>query len=495
MVTGSIPLEAFGPPPEYESRLKRNATGPVHNHYYTQPREVPWYRRKRFFYPAVGLSVFIVITCAVVLGVVLKLESARKSDTTGDDDISSTTALTSQTQPISLGASSTTRRNSTQHTVTAVLSTPSTQYTPTSTTTEAQETATPFIMSDKSQLASLLVRKEGDSGQERRLLVFQEDTGHLLITEWVNRTVTHFRINEKLESSAPEPKPGTPLAMEADRTGSVHLFYLSQTNLISQVSEAESGIWKPGEVTDERGSIRTSSSSGLSAAWHKGRRTPDLLVLAYDNPSQELQLAIADNPVDRNAWYIANVTSVFAESVPGQSNMPCYSLAGDWYDKRSKSGDEEPPTLLIGVVDKNTVVPWDCTIDFWPPPDVQVQCKKAERAFADAKGDGLGLSPLPRQLLWVRHPRQPDEQDDSTDGYDFTLLSTDGSNVVRENLVGGSRVRNTSLGFMAKSPITAMSATSEGLVGKFRVGRAARWPAGVERDECGEGYNDSRTRQ
>ncbi|KAK9441484.1 hypothetical protein VB005_06124 [Metarhizium brunneum] len=455
MATGNIPLEAFGPPPEYEGRLKRNVAGPVHNHYYTQPAEVPWYRRKRFCYPAVGLLVFTVITCAVVLGVVLKLESARKSDTTTSDDISSTTALGSQTEANSLGASSTTRRTSTELTVSV---TPvSSTYTPPSTTTEVQETATPFIMSDKSQLASLLVRK-GDSGQERRLLVLQEDTGHLAVTEWANRTVTRFRISEKLDSSAPEPKPGTPLAMEADQTGSVHLFYLSQTNLISHVSEAAAGRWKAGEVTDERGGIRTSSSSGLSAAWHRGRRTPDLLVLAYDDASQELRLAMADNPVGRNAWYVANVTSVLAESVPGQSNMPCYSLAGDWRDKRFKSDDDGQgrPTLLIGVVDKNEVVAWDCAIDFWPPPDVQVQCDKAEGAFADAKGDGLGLSPVPKQLLWV----QPHEQD----GYDFTLLSTDGSNLVRENLVGASAVRNTSLGFVAKSPIAAMSATSEGLV-------------------------------
>lgn len=78
------------------------------------------------------------------------------------------------------------------------------------------------------------------------------------------------------------------------------------------------------------------------------------------------------------------------------------------------------------------------------------------RALLDAKGDGLGLSPVPKQLLWL----QPHEQD----RYDFTLLSTDGSNLVRENLVGASAVRNTSLGFVAKSPIAAMSATSEGLV-------------------------------
>lgn len=324
---------------------------------------------------------FTVITCAVVLGVVLKLESARKSDTTASDDISSTTALGSQTEPNSLGMSSTTRRTSTELTVS--MTPVSSTYTPPSTTTEVQETATPFIMSDKSQLASLLVRK-GDSGQERRLLVLQEDTGHLAVTEWANRTVTRFRISEKLDSSAPEPKPGTPLAMEADQTGSVHLFYLSQTNLISHVSEAAAGRWKAGEVTDERGGIRTSSSSGLSAAWHRGRRTPDLLVLAYDDASQELRLAMADDPVGRNAWYVANVTSVLAESVPGQSNMPCYSLAGDWRDKRFKSDDEGQgrPTLLIGVVDKNEVVAWNCAIDFWPPPDVQVQCDKAEGAFA-----------------------------------------------------------------------------------------------------------------
>ncbi|KHN97200.1 uncharacterized protein MAM_04797 [Metarhizium album ARSEF 1941] len=463
MATGSIPLEALGPPPEYENRLKRGVMGPIHNHYYTHDRELPWYRRKRVFYPAAGLLVLIVITCAVVVGVVLKLESARKSDTMEGDDISSTMAPLSRTGPISLGASAATSRGSTALASTAALSTRSTGHVPTPTAAEARETATPFTMSDKSQLASLLVG-EGGSGQERRLLVLQEDTGHLYITEWTSRTVNHFRIHEKLGTSAPEPKPGTPLAMETDQTGLVHLFYLSQTNLISQVSETEAGRWKAAEVTDERGSIRTSSCSGLSTTWHRGKTGPDLLVLAFDNPSQELQLAVAESPADRGAWFTANVTSVLMDSVPGQSNMPCYALAGDWYDKRPVTKGEASPRILIGVVEENEVVPWDCTIDFWPPPDVQVRCGKTERAFADTKGDGLALSPVPRQLLWLRNSRRHDGQDDSADEHDFILLSADGSNLVRENLIGSGNARDTSSGFAAASPITAMSATSDGLV-------------------------------
>ncbi|OAA45425.1 hypothetical protein NOR_03214 [Metarhizium rileyi] len=463
--SSSIPLETFGPPPDYEQRRKRGTAASIHNHYYTQAQTRPWYRRKRFFYPAVGLLAFIAITCAVVLGVVLKLESIKKSNRGEIDNASSTTMLQNPTESTIFAVLSTERPSPTKNTIPTVSPTPSTKHTRTSTTTEVKETATPFAMSDKSQLASLLVKK-GDSGQERRLLVLQEDNDDLFVTEWANSTVNHVRVKETLGSSASQPKSGTPLAMEADPSGSIHLFYLSQTNLISHVYETEGGRWKAGDVTDERGSIRTSSSSSLSAAWHKGRRTPELLILAYDNPSQKLQLAVTDSPVDRNAWYIADVTSVAVDSVPGQSNMPCYSLAGDWYSRGLRTDDGELQRLLIGVVEHEQVVPWECTVDFWPPPDIQVQCSKAEKAFIDAKGDGLGLNPIPKQLLWLRNPRQPRGQDEdgSTGEYDFTLLSIDGSDRVRENSVGPGKARDTGPGFRTKSPITAMSATSEELV-------------------------------
>jgi hypothetical protein len=234
--------------------------------------------------------------------------------------------------------------------------------------------------------------KQSASGRGRRLLVRQEYTNDLVVSEWTENIVTHHRIKERVASSAAKPKPGTPLALQVDTTGLLHLFYLSQTNLISHIYETEAGKWKSGEVTDERGSIRTSSSSSLSTARHKGTGTPDLLILAYDDASQKLQLAIADNPADRNAWYLAEVTSVAVESVPGQSNVPCYSLAGDM---ESSGGEDGGQKLLIGVLEKDEVVAWECAIDFWPPPDIQVKCGKSNTTLAGEYSPSDGTAALP----------------------------------------------------------------------------------------------------
>lgn len=235
-------------------------------------------------------------------------------------------------------------------------------------------------MSDKSQLASVFVKGEDDV-KDRRILVRQENTDYLHFTEWTNGTTNYYRMKDKLGSDTTRPKTGTPLTMIADEKGLLHLFYLSKVNIICYVHETKVGLWKEGEVKTEKGTIRTSSTSGLFTTWHTGRNTPHLLVVAYDNPSQMLQLAIINSPSEKDAWYVADVTSVAVKPAPGQSNIPCYALAGDWHSKSSKRDADGSQNLLVGLLEENEVVAWECSLDYWPPPDLQVKCHKGEKAF------------------------------------------------------------------------------------------------------------------
>lgn len=359
MATGSVPLQDLGPPPEYESSPKKGTMDSIHNHYYTQYPQKPWYRRKRFFYPLIGVVLLVVITCATVLGVMLKDKPANDSTEDTKTVISPSSGLL--TSPP--GSPTTGGKQSSSPT-----------------TTKARATATPFTIADNSQLATAFAKNK-DARLDRRLMIRQEDTEDLHVTEWVNGTINRYRIKERVASLGAEAKSGTPIALEVDSKGLAHLFFLGKTNIISYMYEKEAGKWESGEVANEKGAIRTSSSSSLSTAWHKGRNTPELLVVAYDNPSQKLQLAITDSPTDRASWYLTDVTSVAVEPVAGQSNLPCYSLAGDWYNKTTKTDKDGFQYLLIGVLQKNEVVPWECAIDFWPPPDVQIQCRQADKAF------------------------------------------------------------------------------------------------------------------
>lgn len=371
----TIPLETLGSPPEYEKGSKSGVAEAIHNHYYTQNQPRPWYSRKRYFYPAIGTLVFIVVACAVVLGVVLKLESDKKAAAINHDNATTTESTTSSVMPTTTFSSS----------INTTISTTSFSHEPTATSTSTEEASAEVIptvlaMSDKSQLASVFIKRE-DAVKYRRILVRQENTDHLHLTEWTNGTTNYYRMKDKLGPDAIKPKTGTPLTMIADEKGLLHLFYLSRTNIISYVHETKVGQWKEGEVKTEKGTIRTSSSSGLFTAWHTGKNTPNLLVLAYDNPSQKLQLAIVNRPSDKDAWYVAEVTSVEVKPAPGQSNTACYALAGDWYNKNSKRDDKGSQSLVMGVLEENEVVAWECSLDYWPPPDLQVKCRKSERAF------------------------------------------------------------------------------------------------------------------
>ncbi|KAG5972700.1 hypothetical protein E4U55_000774, partial [Claviceps digitariae] len=388
MTDGNIPLEAISSspppppplsPPKYR-KTQREGPDSIHNHYHIghERGPTPWYRRKWAFWSMVGLLAFFVVAGLIIMGVVLKVELGRKA--AAASDAQSHAFISSTSASPTLTGTSNDDDNSEATTTTRPKKKPGS--TPTQTASDNGATATPFTMLDKSQLASAFVRAN-DAALSRRLLIRQEDTNDLLVTEWSNGQMTHYRIRDRLGSLPPEAKPGTPLALQADDAGTVHLFYLSRSNILSYLYEPTMGKWKAGEVSNEHGSIRTSAYSSLSTAWHNGRKASRLLVVAFDNPSQQLQLAMSSSPAERGSWYLADVTSVSRDSVPGQSNLPCYSLAGDWYSSESKKGDAAAGNqyLLMAVAEGSEVHAWECAVDFWPPPEVQVKCKQVDEKF------------------------------------------------------------------------------------------------------------------
>ncbi|KAG5927183.1 hypothetical protein E4U42_002531 [Claviceps africana] len=468
MTEGSIPLEAIPPPPppppEYR-KTQRDGPDAVHNHYHIghERGPTPWYRRKWAFWSLIGLVVFVVAAGLITMGVVLKVELGKKAAAASDARPQASSIRTSALPTLSDASDDNDGRIPTE---TGSGKKPG----PASTRTASGHgaTATPFTMLDKSQLASAFVRAR-DATLSRRLLIRQDDTNDLLATEWANGQVTHYRIRDRLGSLPPEAKPGTPLALQADDAGTLHLFYLSRSNILSYVYEPTAGTWKASEVSNEHGSVRTSAYSSLSTAWHNGRRAPRLLVVAFDDASQKLRLAMSGSPAERGSWYVAGVTSVSRDSVPGQSNLPCYSLAGDWYAGPAAgsphNGDDGNGNqhLVMAVAGGSEVHAWECAVDFWPPPDVQVQCKEADEHFRDGAGKLLTLVPPPTQFAWIslHDDGQPDA---SSTTHDFLLLSQDGSGTVRESSVGRDIGRKAGAGFTARTGIRALSATSEGIV-------------------------------
>ncbi|KAG5916531.1 hypothetical protein E4U61_003529 [Claviceps capensis] len=446
----NIPLETLPPPPipppAYHKSQSQGADA-VHNHYHIGQQQVPrpWYRRKWVLWSLAGALVFFVVIGLIIMGVMLKLELGKKAASDETPAFGTTVTASSTRAASKKGDNSAT-----------------------ATSSEPEATATPFTMLATSQLASAFV-KTNDAAQTRRVLIRQEDTLDLLVTEWTHGQMTHYRLRDRLDAKPVVAKPETPLALQVDDTGTIHLFYVSGTNLLSYLYQPSPGQWKAGEISSDHGAIRTSAHTSLSTAWHNGYRASRLLVVAFDNPSQQLQLAIAGSPSEPGAWYIVDVTSVSRTSVPGQSNIPCYSLAGDLYSQDAVAPEASTQDIgrgnqhmLLAVADGAELHAWECSVDFWPPPDVQARCRQADDRFRTSSGENITLVPAPLQISWVyMHGNRKD-----TDGasHDYLLLSRDGTATVREQLVGAGIVRWRGDGFTAPTNIKAMSTTLEGML-------------------------------
>ena len=428
--TAGINLAPLGRPPTYNKTAPAPAPASmesIHNHYYSQPHGTPWYRKKWFCYSMAFVIAFVVVAVAVVLGVLLKIESNKRNSGHLEEAPSSlsVSVLTLTTTP-----------NSTSH------SQASTSSTRKSSSAGPTPTQPPLILSKDTRLASTYSR----SG---RLLALQDSQGELVVIEWTN-TSRRYLLRDKL-ANLPPARDGTPLAMmQDDSSGAVHLFYATPSHVLTH-AYLEKDKWQLGDMATDRGLIRTSSTAMLSAAWHTN---PGLLAVAFDDPTQQLQIALSDGGA---TWYVADVTPLDVQT----AGAPCYSLAGDF----SQAGRT---ALLLALVVGEEIVPWQCVVDSWPPPGVKVKCFPASDTFQgtgtaaraylsnclplttiiDADGTRLIMNPPPERLAWIR-------------GEELTMLSLR-SDGIAETILGRGR-RRTGPGVKHEG-LRALATDSDGLV-------------------------------
>ncbi|RDA88576.1 hypothetical protein CP532_5839 [Ophiocordyceps camponoti-leonardi (nom. inval.)] len=465
--SSSLGNAGMGPPPNPEI---------IHNHYYaTAPKPLPWYRRKRFSWTAIAVLVFVAIASVVTLGVVLKLQVGKgrlRDAGVSVDDENSSSRLTDQgarssstiishldpsTVPASTSgnphdapspASSRPPSETMQSNSAWTTSSASSLSASTSTSTAAAESQmVVYTVSEKSHLASVYLDNE-QAELRRRLLVWQDEKSDLIVTDWSVGNKTHYRLRDQLRSSIPDAKLGTPLAMAASSSGVVHVFFLDTQNTLSHVFQTAPGLWERSSLSKGNGPIMTSGSSPLSAAWHRIKNGMEVLAVAYAS-SQEMRLAMTDRPTSDSTWLTVDVTSL-PGPVPGQEEKPRFAVAGDW---RTRTGGQP---MLMAVLKEGGIVAYECFVDTWPPGS-STPCRQTSDTLQDEEGRNAVSAPPPKQLGWIR-------LGNSTDGYDFSLLSLGEDGFIGEDRVGAGLARKSGRGLDTKMAVRAISATDEAVL-------------------------------
>lgn len=430
----SSPSAWSPPPPNYRKSPMQNQES-IHNHYYpAEQKPVRWYRRKRWFWTIVAAVAFLVVAIAIVLGVVLKLELKKDEgqneavtdssrilthsvpestssssvstglSTTSSSSTTSTSSSSSSSVPIhstplsndavigfltsflatytgkhsSSASSTSSTSSSSSSSSSSSTSSVKTSTSSTSTSTKAAGlTSASFKLSGKSQLASAYVNNSKPK-LHRRLLVWQDDKSDLIATEWSGSGKVHYRVRDKLGSWVPQAKHGTPLAVAASDSGTIHVFFLDTRDTITHLYETAVGDWKTGTVQNEGRPIVVAKFSALSAALHQSTKDTQLLVVAYEGAGEELRLAVNHEPKEETDWDVVDVTTL-SQSVAGQFDSPCFSLAGDW---QSIGGTEAShQRLLMAVLGDDGVVAWECSVDFFEPPVTRPECRQLNDTF------------------------------------------------------------------------------------------------------------------
>ncbi|KAF4591877.1 hypothetical protein GQ602_002176 [Ophiocordyceps camponoti-floridani] len=425
----------------------------IHNHYYTtNPKALPWYRRKPFFWTAIAVLVFIVVAAAVSLGVVLKLELGKSRMRVDHQTSSSPPATDQNTSSLQTMQPSQTRTSDTSSgAMSSTAGVSSKSSSPSSTTSTETAAATPsviFTVSEKSRLASVYVEDE-QANLHRRFLAWQDDKGHLIVTEWSAGNRSHYRIRDQLRSRIPDAKLGSPLAMAASPSGVVHLFFLDTQDALSHVFRSATGVWETRTLRKGNGPVIASGPSPLSTAWHRTGDGTEVLAIAYAN-SQDLRLAMTDGPTAESPWLVSNVVSL-PGPVPGQLQEPCFAVAGDW---RNAMGAR---TMLMAVLMEDGLFAYECPIEMWPPGS-KTPCRQLNDTFRDDKDRDVSFVPPPKQLGWIRLDGH------HSAGYDFSLVGLGEDGFISENRIGADEARRAGHGLETRMAARAISATDEAVL-------------------------------
>ncbi|PHH91423.1 hypothetical protein CDD83_566 [Cordyceps sp. RAO-2017] len=312
-----------------------------------------------------------------------------------------------------------------------------------------------FAISEKSQLASVYINDDR-AQQRRRLLIWQDDKSDLIVTEWSSGGKEHFRVRDRAASRVPDAKHGTPLALVAGGSGLAHLFFLDTRDTLSHVFEVDAGGWESAAPFRGSGPIVAGGASPLSAAWHRGAGELELLGVAYQG-AQNLRLALTDEPAGGGPWRVIDVPPL-PPPVPGGSDAPCFSLAGDW---RSRAGgrDEGPRKMMMAAMIEDGFSAWECSVDNWPPPTSRPACRQVNGTFQDDKGRDIAFVPPPQQLAWIRLDEATGGEGDGD--YDFGLVSLGEDSYIDVDRIGAGVARKAGRGLDTKMRVRAVSTTDE----------------------------------
>lgn len=91
------------------------------------------------------------------------------------------------------------------------------------------------------------------TGENRRLLLWQDDSGDLIATDWTAQGTLRYRIRDRIDLTQNKPLKGTPLAAASDDAGVIHVFYLSTGDKIGYIFHPPTGDWKSGGVLGRDG--------------------------------------------------------------------------------------------------------------------------------------------------------------------------------------------------------------------------------------------------
>ncbi|KAL6897208.1 hypothetical protein GGI43DRAFT_428894 [Trichoderma evansii] len=308
---------------------------------------------------------------------------------------------------------------------------------PSSITTTASATtlsSSPSSILSSSNLASVFVDGE-NSEDSLEILIWQDETGSLSYLDGESNLKSRRRIDDLLKD-APQAKNGTPMAAVADDTTIAHLFYLDENNTVSHVFMEPRGSWS-------RGGMSSSSKSGpaahemsmLSAAFHRGEHTTNVVVLSYQDPDGNLRLAISEDPKNDDDWYSVDFGPFTGRRKIGDRGGIGHAIAGDWQNKRQDS-DGSFSGLLIAIEESEEISPWECSLDFHASSKKEVECHFLDKTFLDSNGQGISISSRLSQLAWVRTGHGESKDPAQTLPYEFALLYMSSGGSIKENRVG-----------------------------------------------------------
>ncbi|UKZ50016.1 hypothetical protein TrVGV298_004273 [Trichoderma virens] len=290
--------------------------------------------------------------------------------------------------------------------------------------------AAPILSS--SNLASVFIDRR-NSNNYWEVLLWQDGAGSLSYMDRDSERKGLGRVQTLLEN-IPKAKSGTPMAAVADDAGIAHLFYLDEDDIVSHAFMNPGGRWKRGGLST--GSKRTAAhrQSMLSAAFHQGEHDTNVVVLSYQDPDGNLQLAMSED-AKKNDWYTVNFSSFTGRHGIGDWDGIGHAVAGDWQNKK-QDPDGSFNGLLMAVEQEGGVTPWECSVDFHASSKKQVECHVLDGAFLDSNGEGISPSSRNSRFAWIRTGHGQSKAPAETLPYEFAFLYLDSKGSIEESRVG-----------------------------------------------------------